>query len=194
MSFYSEEELQSLGFARCGKQVKISKKTSIYNPANISIGDNVRIDDFCVISAGDGGIVIGDFVHVAIYSSMMGCGKITLEDFSGLSSRVSIYSSNDDYSGEYLTNPTVPSEYTGVSHGDVVLGKHVIIGSGTIILPAVTIGMGAAVGSLSLVKRNCDEFGIYIGAPAKRIGERRKNLLELENQLRQKMQNGLKKA
>lgn len=190
MSFYSTEELQTLGLATFGEDVRISKKASIYNPGRISIGSHVRIDDFCVLSAGEGGIEIGDYVHIAVYCSLMGAGKIKLDDFSGLSSRVSIYSSNDDYSGEHLTNPTIPDQFTGVTHADVLLGKHVIIGAGAVVLPGVCLEDGVAVGSLSLVSKNCAAFGIYSGVPARRIGERKRDLLELEKQLRQQSMPG----
>lgn len=184
MSYYSTEELQALGLATFGEDVRISRKASIYNTGRISIGSHVRIDDFCVLSAGEGGIEIGDYVHIAVYSSLIGAGKIKLNDFCNLSSRVSIYSSNDDYSGEHLTNPTVPDQFTGVTHADVLLGKHVIIGSGSIVLPGICLDEGVAVGALSLVTQNCQVFGIYGGSPARRIGERKRDLLELETQLR----------
>lgn len=185
MSFYSEEELQTLGLASCGVDVRISRKASIYNPGRISIGNHVRIDDFCVLSAGDGGIEIGDYIHVAVFCSLMGAGKISLHNFCGLSSRVAIYSSNDDYSGEHMTNPMVPSKYTRVAHVDVVIGRHAIVGAGTVILPGVSLDEGVAVGALSLVTKSCSAFGIYSGVPARRIGERKRDLLELEKQLRQ---------
>lgn len=183
MSFYSTEELQTLGLARFGEDVRISKKASIYNPGRISIGNHVRIDDFCVLSAGEGGIEIGDYVHIAVYCSLMGAGKIKFDDFSGLSSRVSIYSSNDDYSGEHLTNPTVPSRFAGVEHSDVNICKHVIIGSGSVVLPGVILEDGVAIAALSLVSKNCSAFGVYSGN--RRIGERKRDLLELEKQLLQ---------
>lgn len=185
MSFYSEEELQTLGLASCGVDVRISRKASIYNPGRISIGNHVRIDDFCVLSAGDGGVEIGDYIHVAVFCSLIGAGKISLRDFCNLSSRVAIYSSNDDYSGEHMTNPMVPSKYTGVAHADVVIGRHAIIGAGTVILPGISLDEGVAVGALSLVTKSCSAFGIYSGVPARRIGERKRDLLELEKQLRQ---------
>lgn len=187
MSFYTEEELQTLGLARCGHSVRISQKVSIYNPGKISIGSHVRIDDFCVLSAGEGGIEIGDFIHVAVFSSLIGAGKIKLCDFCNISSRVSIYSSNDDYSGAHMTNPMVPREFTGVTHADVFVGRHAIIGSGTVVLPGVVVEDGVAVGSLSLVKNTCEAFGIYTGVPARRIGDRKRDLLELEKQLLQKI-------
>lgn len=51
---------------------------------------------------------IGNYIHIAVYSSLIGSGRITLMDYSNISSRVSIYSSNDDYSGNYMSNPMVP--------------------------------------------------------------------------------------
>lgn len=172
--------LESMGFASVGENVLISDQASFYNCANITIGNNVRIDDFCVLAAGVGGILIGDYVHIAVGSSLIGAGKITMSNFSGLSSRVSIYSSSDDYSGAAMTNPTIPSQYTNVTHADVFIGRHAIVGSGSVILPGVTLEEGVAVGALSLVQKSCKAFGIYFGSPAKLVKERKRDLLELE--------------
>lgn len=183
MAFYSQVELEELGFKYLGQNVKLSKLASIYNPQNIEIGDNSRIDDFCVLSAGVGGIKIGAHIHVAVYSSLIGGGKIELSDFCNVSSRVSIYSSNDDYSGEYMTNPTIPSKFTNVSSLDVLIKKHVIIGSGSVILPGVTLCIGSVIGALSLVKESIARFSIVAGVPARVIGKRKNTLLILEKKL-----------
>lgn len=180
MAILSREAIERMGFASVGDNVQISDRASFYGTARIALDSNVRIDDFCVLSAGLGGISIGHHVHIAVYSSLIGAGKITLSDFCNISSRVSIYSSNDDYSGATMTNPTVPREYTGVTHADVLLGKHVIVGSGSLILPGVTLEEGVAVGALSLVNRNCEAFGIYAGNPTRRVKERKRDLLKLE--------------
>lgn len=184
MPILSRGEVERLGFASVGDNVNISDRASFYNCANISIGNNVRIDDFCVLSAGVGGISIGNYIHVAVYASLIGAGKITLSDFSNISSRVSIYSSSDDYSGVTMTNPMVPSQFTGVTNADVFVGRHVIVGSGSIILPGVVMEEGVAVGALSLVEQNCSAFCIYAGIPAKKIKNRMRTLLELENLLK----------
>lgn len=180
MAILSRDVVEKMGFASIGENVNISERASFYNTANIALGSNVRIDDFCVFSAGVGGISIGNYVHIAVGCTLIGAGKITIADFSTLSSRVAIYSSNDDYSGTTMTNPTVSNQYTGVIHADVFLGKHVIIGSGSVILPGITIESGVAVGALSLIKKDCKEFGIYAGNPAVRIKERKCNFLMLE--------------
>lgn len=180
MSFYSSKELAKIGFRALGENVKISRKASIYGAENICIGNNVRIDDFCILSAGSKGISLGSFIHVAAYSSIIGQEKVELSDFSGLSARVSIYSSSDDYSGKWMTNPTISDDFTCVTHAPVFIGRHVIIGAGSVILPGAILEDGVAVGSLSLVKGRCLRFGVYFGSPAKRISGRKENLLELE--------------
>lgn len=182
MSFHSARQLTALGFAACGEDVRISTKASFHNAGNIRIGSHVRIDDFCVLSAGRGGIVIGNFIHVGVFSSLIGAGTITLHDFCNLSARTSIYSSNDDYSGARMTNPTVPPQFTGVTHAPVTIGRHAIVGAGSVLLPGVLLEEGAAVGALSLVKQKCRAFGIYAGSPARRIGTRKRGLLQLEGQ------------
>lgn len=139
MAFLGPTKIAEMGFNSVGENVLISDRASFYNCGNISIGNNVRIDDFCVVSAGVGGIKIGSYIHIAVYSSLIGAGKITLGDFANISSRVSIYSSNDDYSGAYMTNPMVPEGLTNVEHADVMIGKHVIVGSGTVVLPGVVL-------------------------------------------------------
>jgi len=176
----SRADLEKMGFKYLGKNVLISEKASFHNCGKIEIGDNTRIDDFCVLSAGAGGIVIGRYIHVAAYTSFIGAGKITLEDFSNLSSRVAIYSSNDDYSGQHMTNPMVSKKFTNVQHDDVLIAKHVIVGCGAVILPGVRLEQGVAIGALSLVNKDCKEFGIYAGTPAKYIKERSRKLLEFE--------------
>lgn len=180
MAFLTVQQLNEMGFSALGSNVLISDKASIYGAERIKIGNNVRIDDFCVLSAGKGGIEIGNYVHIAVFSLLIGAGKITVSDFSGISSRVSIYSSNDDYSGLFLTNPTVPDEYTNVTHAEVTLKKHVIVGSGSVVLPGVTLYEGVAVGALSLVTKDCESFGVYMGTPAKKIKNRKRDLLHKE--------------
>lgn len=183
-SFYSEEELQELGFKKVGKNVLISKKASIYGAENISIGSNVRIDDYCILS---GCIVLENYIHVAAYSALFGGeAGIVMKDFSGLSSRCVIYAESDDYSGNYLTNPTVDEEYLKRIMGKVILNKHVIIGTGTSIMPAVEIGEGSAVGSMSLVSKSLKPWGIYVGIPCERIKDRSKRLLSLEQEFIEK--------
>lgn len=185
MAIYSDQELRALGLRHCGRNVRLSRAASLYGIERISLGDNVRIDDFCVLSAGLGGVEIGRNVHIAVYCSLLGKGRISVGDFAGLSARVSVFSSSDDFSGRVMTGPTVPEAYTGVTHADVAIGRHAVLGAGSVVLPGTCLGTGAAVGALSLVRGECREFTVYAGSPARAIGPRDRRLLELEAALRE---------
>jgi acetyltransferase-like isoleucine patch superfamily enzyme len=180
MAYYTKEQLKQLGFKDIGENVKISDKASIYNCDQIEIGDNSRIDDFCVIS---GKIKIGKNVHIAPFCLIAGGEKgIIFEDFSGLAYQVQVFTQSDDYSGRSLTNPTIPDEYKKEVKKEILIKKHSIVGAGSIIMPGVILAEGTSVGALSLVRKPTEEWSIYLGNPAKKIANRKKDLLELEKQ------------
>jgi galactoside O-acetyltransferase len=181
MPYLSIEKLSLLGFKSIGENVKISEHANIYNPSNISIGNNVRIDDFCILSAGDGGINLGNHIHIAAYSSIIGAGKVIVSDYCNISSRVSIYSSSDDYSGAYLTSPVIAELFTNVDHSPVTIEAHCIVGCGSVILPGATLKTGVSIGALSLVKGELQPMCIYAGVPIRFIKNRNDKLLNLEN-------------
>jgi len=186
-SFYSEEELQTLGFHSLGIHVKVSRKASIYEAEKISLGNHVRVDDFCILS---GRIEIGNYVHVAAYTALYGGEDgIFVEDFANLSSRVCIYSVSDDYSGETMTNPMVPELYKNVESRSVHIGRHVIVGSTSVVLPGIVLREGSAFGSFSFIIHDSEEWSINAGIPARKIKDRKRNILKLE----QKMMEDVKK-
>lgn len=181
--YVETDELRGLGFASVGDNVRIARNATIIGLANIAIGNNVRIDGNTVIAAHSGSLSVGNHVHIG-GGSFLGCaGGIVLDDFAGLSQGVRIYSSSDDYSGESLTNPTVPRAYLTLHTAPVTLGRHVIVGSGSVILPGAHLHEGVSVGALSLVTRSLAAWGIYAGTPARRLRERSQRLLELERAL-----------
>jgi len=183
MSFLKQRDLEEMGFKYIGENVLISDKCSIYNTKNISIGSNTRIDDFCILSAGDGGIEIGEYVHIACFTSLIGKSKITMKDYSGLSSRVSVYSSSDNYDGEWMTNPCLPNTVTNTIHKEVIIGKHVVIGSNSVVLPGVNLCDGSSVGAMSLVNKSIEGPYVCVGIPAKKIKDRKSNIFELEKKI-----------
>lgn len=182
--YYSEHDLQNAGFKALGDNVQIARNCTLIGLENIEIGNNVRIDGYCSLIAAGGNLKLGSYIHIGGYCFLSAGEGIEMQDFSGLSQGVRIYTRTDDYSGNHLTNPTVPAKYTGISCGPVTLEKHVIVGSGTVILPKVRIGEGSAVGALSLVMKNLAPWGVYFGIPARRLKDRSKALLELEEQLK----------
>ena len=177
-SFYSDEELKDLGFNRIGNNVKISRKASIYSAHKISIGNNVRIDDFCILS---GKIELGNYIHIAAYSALYGGDKgIYISDYANLSSRVCVYSVSDDYSGGSMTNPMIPDDYKNVFSEEVYIEKHVIIGTTSVVLPGVRLAEGSSFGAFSLINQTSEPWSVNVGIPCKKIKDRSKELLKLE--------------
>lgn len=180
-SFYSQEELETIGFKRYGTDVLISRKCSIYSPDQIEIGHHVRIDDFVILS---GRIAIGDHVHIAAYAAVYGGEKgVYIGDFVGLSSRVTVYGASDDYSGTALTNPTVPVQYRNVISAPVYIGRHVIVGATSVVLPGVVLKEGSAFGCFSFITHDSEEWSVNVGIPAHKIKEREKKILDLEQMM-----------
>lgn len=180
-SFYSREELKKIGFKSYGENVLISKKASIYSPEKIEIGNNVRIDDFCILS---GNIKIGNYVHIAAFVALYGKVKIEINDFCGCSARCTIYSATDDFSGDYMISPMVPNELTNVTEGEVILEKYVQLGANTVVMPNVKIEEGTAVGAMSFVNKDLREWSIYVGIPCRKIKERNKNIITLSKAIK----------
>ncbi len=177
-SFYTSYELKELGLESFGNNVLISRKVSIYGGENITIGDNVRIDDFCILS---GKITIGNYIHIAAYTALYGGNRgIVIQDFANLSSKISIYSISDDYSGETMTNPMIPDKFKNIESEQVIIERHVIIGSGCVVLPGVVLKEGSSFGAMTLINRSSELWSINVGIPFKKIKDRSKKLLKLE--------------
>jgi galactoside O-acetyltransferase len=178
MSYLSKKKLLSLKFKKLGKNVLISDKASIYNTQEISIDNNTRIDDFVIIS---GKVSFGKYVHIATHTSISGgTAGIIFSDFSGCAYNCHLFSQSDDYSGSSMTNPTVPQKYVHLKKGLIYIGRHVIIGAGSIVLPGTRIEDGCSIGAMSLVTKSTEPFSIYFGIPAKRLKARKKEFLRFE--------------
>lgn len=181
--YYSKEELNNLGLKSFGNNVKISKLAKLINPKNISIKNNVRIDDYCFLSASSGVIEINNYVHLSRNCNLISGTKIIINDFCGISNNCSLFGKSDIYDGSCLTNPTVPDKFSNLIIGDIILEKHSIIGSTSVVLPNTILSEGTAIGTLSKVQGKLDEWTIYAGSPLIKIRKRQKKCLEYEKLL-----------
>lgn len=172
-SFYSNEELSNLGLKKFGDKVYISRFAQLYSPETISIGNNVRIDDFCILS---GNIVLGSNIHISAYVALFGAKGIILEDYTGISPRCSLFSAMDDFSGNYLIGPIHPRELTNVTGGKIILKRYSQIGAHCVVFPDITIGEGSVVGACSLITKSLDEWGVFMGTPAKWLKPRERKI------------------
>lgn len=186
MPYLTEEQIHAMRFRFAGTGVKISTRCAIYDAQSISIGHFSRIDDFCILS---GQLTIGDHCHLTPQCLLAG-GRpgVELADFCTLAYGVKIFAQSDDYSGESLTNSTVPREFKQEKFAPVRLKRHVIVGANSCILPGVTVEEGCSVGAMSLLTRSTEPWGIYYGVPATRRRDRSRNLLNLEAELHKRAQ------
>ena len=188
MAFLTKAAIARIGFKSVGKNIFISDKAVFYRPERISIGNNVRIDDFCVLTNH---IVLHDFIHIALFSCLLSSNDtlIEMEDFSGVAYQSLIITSTDDYTGCYMTNPMIPDKYRKITAKAVTIGKHGVLGAGATLLPGANLGEGASIGAKSLLVKPAEPWTIYAGVPAKPIKERRKIILELESRFREELLN-----
>ena len=178
MAYLDPEALAALGLAKLGSNVLISTRAVIYDPQLIEIGDNSRIDDFCMVS---GRVVLGRNMMLTVFCNVAG-GRtgVFIDDFSGLSYGCQIFAQTEDYGGRHLANSTVPAAFRLETCKPVHIGRHCIVGANSVIVPGVTLSEGTAVYAMSLVTKPTRPWSIYFGVPARRLKGRRRDLLELE--------------
>ena len=175
-SYYSRDELKELGLKSFGKNILISRNAKIYDPEKLSLKNNVRIDDFCILT---GNINLGNYIHISPFCLLSGRYNISMKDFSGLSSRVSVYTANEDYvKGSSLTNPTIPIKMRKIESGPVLIEEHAVIGANSVILPNTSLEKGSILGAHSLAKGRYEKWKIYAGVPAKFIKNRPSKIIE----------------
>lgn len=156
----------------CGEGVKLYPMAKIAFPHVVELGNNVKVRDFAFIFAGEG-LIVGDHTDIQPHTVVWG-GGLTI-----LGARVSTGPGTVFLSATYSHAPGLrmvdglPEGEAVAIGGKLVVGDDVYIGARCVIMP-VTIGEGAVIGAGSFVNKDCEPYGIYVGSPAKKIGERPK--------------------
>lgn len=157
--------------------VKTFEYTKIIGVENIQFGKNIIIDDFVLISAKKQ-MNIGNYVHIACFSSITGGEEFTMGNFSGISQGCRILTGTEDFKDWGFGNPTMQEKYRNTTRAPIHIGKFAVIGANSVILPGVKIGEGATVAANSYVTKDLEPWTIYYCN--KKIGRRNKNAV-LEN-------------
>lgn len=168
-NFYTREELEAMGLEHLGENVLISRLAKLYTPHKISIRNNVRIDDFVILS---GAIKLGNFIHLGAFSSITGGNgidcSVKMGDFCNMSGYSKILALTDDFVGGFLAGPCIPQEFRNIKTSHIVLEKYSTLGSHSLVLPGSIFEEGANLGPQSLVgDKTLKAFGYYFGAPAR---------------------------
>jgi dTDP-4-amino-4,6-dideoxy-D-glucose acyltransferase len=164
--YLSVDELRAIGFKHVGRSPRVSSKCSFYGISG-AIGDNVRIDDFCVLK---GDIHMGSFVHIASFGLVSAAhAPIHIGDFVSFAARVSVLTGSDDYAAKDSLNN---SEYATVLKAPISIGLGTIVGVGSVILPGVKIGVGASIGAGCIIKNDVLDGEMYRNGFVRSIGVR----------------------
>jgi acetyltransferase-like isoleucine patch superfamily enzyme len=136
--------------AACGERVALSPLCDIWNPELLRVGSDVQLNAFTHIFAG-GGVSIGEGTLI---SSNCSISSVTHEKYS-----------LNRLKPRRTPPPGLPVEDRLLR--PVVIGRHVWIGTGAIILPGVTIGDHSIVGAGAVVTKSIPEKCVYVGNPAR---------------------------
>ena len=152
---------------RLGKYSWIHRGVTIQSPGNVSVGEDFKIYHKVFICVGKrGSIEIGSSGHIGVDSYLNAAeGKISIGDNVVIAPKTQIYS----YSNACRDNSPISENH---SVADVVIGDHVWIGAGAVILPGVRISRGAVVGAGAVVTKDVKENEIHAGVPARFIRKR----------------------
>ena len=175
----------------CGRNVVFGQNVVIRHPHKVHIGDNVVIDDNCLVDAKgetNGGITIGSGVFVG-RNSILSCknGDIELGDGANVGFNCEIFSASrvtigsDTLLAAYcyviggdhdFSDPSAAVLAQGRRSSGVTIGRGAWLGAGAKILDGVSIGDRAIVGAGAVVRDAVPEGAIAVGIPARVIGQR----------------------
>nr|WP_305038965.1 acyltransferase [Fulvivirga maritima] len=153
-----------------GKRVHFDKDVRLMRyPSNIFISDNVVLKEGVRICSCNNraSIKIGKRTTIGYHCFIFSSESITIGDDCLIAPFTYFVDSNHMIDKKELINrqPNVTSPIT--------VGNDVWIGSNVTILKGVNIGDGAVIAANSVVNTNVQEYEIYGGTPAKKIGDRK---------------------
>lgn len=164
-------------FKYAGKNIRIYPLCKIINPEYVEIDDESKILDYTFI---DGKYVsIGKYTIITWQCLIEGRMHTRIGDRVFIGPGTKILSSTYKFQGFY-TCEFLPDEVHDTEWGDVTIENDAYIGANSVIMPGVTIGEGALVGSNAFVNKDLEPWGIYVGSPVRKVGERQKPSAEMK--------------
>jgi acetyltransferase-like isoleucine patch superfamily enzyme len=170
----------------CGRNVVFGQNVVLRHPGKIRIGDNVVIDDHCLLDAKgetNGGIRIGSGVFIG-RNTILSCknGDIDIADGGNIGFNCEIFSASRVHIGQ----DALLAAYSYVIGGDhdfsdagapvlsqgrrsqgVTIGAGAWLGAGAKVLDGVSIGARAIVGAGAVVRQDVPDGATAVGVPAR---------------------------
>ena len=172
----------------CGRIVFFGNDVTLRHPHKIRIGDDVVVDDGCVLDAKgaeNDGIAIGNGVFLGRRTIVTTKdGDIELEDGVNVSAFCMIFSASRVRCGRntliaaytYLVGGGHDLDRTDLAIIDqarpsqgIAIGPNCWLGAGVTVLDGVTVGRDAVIGANSVVTRDVEDFAVAAGSPAATI-------------------------
>ncbi len=156
----------------CGEDVKIYPMAKIAFPHVVDLGSHSKVRDFVFIFAGEG-VKIGEYTDVQPHTTIWGGGLTIIGDRVSTGPGTVFLSATYSHAPGLKMVDGMEDGESKVTGGRLEVGNDVYIGARCTIMP-VKIGEGCVIGAGSFVNKDCEPWGIYVGSPARRIGERAK--------------------
>lgn len=154
----------------CGEGVKLYPMAKIAFPEKVVLGNHCKVRDFAFIFAGEG-LIVGEYTDIQPHTVVWGGGLTIIGDRVSTGPGTVFLSATYSHAPGLRMVDGLPEGAAVAIGGKLVVGNDVYIGARSVIMP-VTIGEGAVIGAGSFVNKDCEPYGIYVGSPAKKIGER----------------------
>jgi acetyltransferase-like isoleucine patch superfamily enzyme len=175
----------------CGRNVVFGQNVVLRHPHKIRLGDNIVIDDNCLLDAkgpDNTGIAIGSGAFIG-RNSILSCknGDIVLADGANIGFNCEIFSAarveigRDTLLAAYCyviggdhdwRDPSIPVNEQQRRASGVRIGSGAWIGAGAKVLDGVSIGDGAIVGAGAVVREEVPARAVAVGVPARVVGHR----------------------
>jgi galactoside O-acetyltransferase len=172
MAEYKDLEFMNR-FKYVGEGVEVYANALILRPEVISVGDGVRIDDFCRIEGGQG-VRIGAYTHISSFSSILAGGACELGRFVGIAQGARLITGGGfPFEDEFPVVFPMKDLYfrkTGV----ITVGDYGVVGANAVVLPDVHIGEGGIVSAGTVATKDVKEWSIIFGQTGTLMGRRSK--------------------
>ena len=159
----------------CDTKIHSDVELIAYEPQRLQLGSGVSVCGGTVLAFGDetngfGRIDVGSGTWIGQYNNLRACGdgNIEMGENCLISQFCTLVASNHGMA----RNKPIMGQSPNTRRLGVTLENDVWLGSGVAVMPAVRIGRGAVIGANSVVTRSVPSYEIWVGAPARRIGER----------------------